>query len=363
MLALSKKAMKAAVYLGVVVFALSVQAQDPAQFNEKVHDFGEIEESTQPSTYTFSFVNQSTDSLRINSVKASCGCTTPSWTRAYVAPGDTGYLTAAYRTYNRPGSFNKSLRISWSTGQQQVLYIKGSVNPREKTPKETYPVAVGNLRTKFQAFNIGKFTTEKEITKAFVLYNDSKDTITLQPELHQLPEFLTLSSRFNAIPPQTRLRMSFSIDPSKMDRFGFLQSGIQLATTDAEVPMKSYLLFTTVEEYFPPMTDEELANAPKLTFDVNAIDFGTVSGTTEIEKIITLTNSGKSKLNIRQIDTNCDCVVTGLKKENIAPGKSTNLKIKFVAEERKGRQYKTITVFSNDPSNPTQTLSVKALVK
>ncbi len=355
--------MKATIYSCAVLFAFVTFAQDPVLFNEKVHDFGELEESSKPSSYTFYFVNQESDSLRINAVKASCGCTTPNWTREYVAPGDTGYLTAAYRTYNRPGSFNKSLRISWSTGQQQMLYIKGTVNPRKKAPKETYPVAVGNIRTKFQAFNMGNVTTEKEYTKAFVFYNDSQDTIYLKPYEHKLTEFLTVSASTNAIPPQTRLRVTFSVDPSKMNRLGFTQSNFQLSTTDSEEPLKSYLLFTTVEEYFPPLSKEEKELAPKLTFDNNALDFGILSTSAEMEKTITLRNTGESKLNIRQIDSNCDCVITALPRENIVRGKSVDLKVKFISGDRRGRQYKTITIFTNDPINPTQTISVKALIK
>ncbi|MFZ9046990.1 MAG: hypothetical protein ACO2ZZ_14120 [Cyclobacteriaceae bacterium] len=44
-------------------------------------------------------------------------------------------------------------------------------------------------------------------------------------------------------------------------------------------------------------------------------------------------------------------------------GKSVDLKVKFISDDRRGRQYKTITIFTNDPINPTQTISVKALIK
>lgn len=355
--------MKTTLSIAIFCLCLTAQAQDPVLFIEKVHDFGELEESVKPSTYTFSFVNQSNDSLKINTVKASCGCTTPSWTREYIIPGDTGFLTAAYKTYNRPGSFNKSLRVSLSSGQQQTLYIKGSVNPREKNPKETYPVALGNVRSKFQAFNMGNFTTEKPYSRAFTLFNDSRDTIFLFPENHVLPDYISLSTSADRMLPQQRFRVSVTADPVKMDRLGFAQVSIQLATSDEQVPLKSYLIFTTVEEFFPPLTEEEKLMVPALLFETNTIDFGDLSGNTEIEKVILLTNTGKSKLNIRQIDTNCDCIVTSLKKENIAPGKEVKLKVKFLSEGRVGRQYKTITVFSNDPIKPTQTLSVKAQVK
>lgn len=338
-------------------------AQDPVIFNEKIHDFGELDESTQPTSYTFSFINSSQDSLKINYVKASCGCTTPGWSQHYILPGDSGFITAQYSTYNRPGSFNKSLRISWSNGMQQTLYIKGLVNPREKNPAETYPVAIGHLRSKFQVFNMGIFTTEKPYSLAFTLFNDSKDTIKFLPEQHVLPNYLTIEMSSLIVEPQQKARISLTVDPSKTDKLGFIQSSLQLATTDLEVPVKSYLIYSSIEEYFPPLTDEEKENAPRLLFGDNTIDFGDVSNNIEIERVIILTNEGKSKLNIRQIDSNCDCVITALKKENIAPGKSTEMTVKFLTKDRTGRQYKTITVFSSDPIKPTQTLSIKANVQ
>jgi hypothetical protein len=87
-----------------------------------------------------------------------------------------------------------------------------------------------------------------------------------------------------------------------------------------------------------------------------------MSGNTIAEKIITISNTGNSTLNIRQIDSNCDCVTFLSSSADIKSGKSSEVKVSFDASNRKGRQYKMISLFSNDPLRPTQTISIKANV-
>src|SRR5687768_2955826 len=100
-------------------FILSVYAQDSTksttiQFEKTTHDFGSVNESG-PITYEFKFTNTGSEPLVINNVKASCGCTTPGWTKEPVMPGKTGVVTAQYNTVNRPGGFNKSLTVIANT--------------------------------------------------------------------------------------------------------------------------------------------------------------------------------------------------------------------------------------------------------
>ena len=73
-------------------------------------------------------------------------------------------------------------------------------------------------------------------------------------------------------------------------------------------------------------------------------------------------NRGVDVLNIRMIKSNCECVDWDLKKENISGGDSTILKIKFDPLNRKGRQFKNLTLFTNDPLNSTRVISLKAQI-
>ena len=72
---------------------LSSEAQAKISLEKKSHDFGSIEEGVQ-ATVTFTFKNTGNAPLILNSVKASCGCTTPKWTKEPIAPGSEGQVTA-----------------------------------------------------------------------------------------------------------------------------------------------------------------------------------------------------------------------------------------------------------------------------
>ena len=119
----------------VMATTIDLYAQAIIEFKETNHDFGEIEEG-KTAEHEFVFTNNGDQPLVLSSVKASCGCTTPSWTKEPIMPGKSGHVRASYNSKNRPGGFHKSITItSNATKATQVLYIKGTaVKPAELTP-------------------------------------------------------------------------------------------------------------------------------------------------------------------------------------------------------------------------------------
>jgi hypothetical protein len=97
------------------------------KFEKELHDFGTVTEG-EMATYEFTFTNSGKEPIIISNVAASCGCTTPSWTREPVMPGKKGSIKAVYNSQNRPGPFNKQITIT-SNGATptKVLTIKGNV--------------------------------------------------------------------------------------------------------------------------------------------------------------------------------------------------------------------------------------------
>jgi len=92
------------------------------------HDFGVIEAGADGSTL-FKFKNEGTVPLILSNVQASCGCTTPSWTREPVAPGATGEIKVTYDT-KRIGTFSKSITVTSNAENPTVLLrIAGEVKP------------------------------------------------------------------------------------------------------------------------------------------------------------------------------------------------------------------------------------------
>lgn len=99
---------------------------DAIKWNKTAHDFGTVPMGP-AAEVTFKFTNNGAAPLVIKSAQASCGCTTPSYTKAPVMPGETGEVKASYGTEGRPGFFSKTVTVTFDNGSSQVLSISGTV--------------------------------------------------------------------------------------------------------------------------------------------------------------------------------------------------------------------------------------------
>lgn len=94
------------------------------------HDFGKVKQGT-PVTHEFKFTNTGKVPLVITNVQASCGCTTPAWTKEPVMPGGQGFIKATYNAAS-PGAFNKTVTVTANIDAGFLqLTIKGEVVPTE----------------------------------------------------------------------------------------------------------------------------------------------------------------------------------------------------------------------------------------
>ena len=108
-------------------FIFLANSQD-LKFNEREFDFGEIKEMDGKVSHKFLFTNNSKKSIQILTVKPSCGCTTPDWSKKEVKPGKEGFIVAEYNPKGRPGVFRKSLSVVTSDNKRSVIFIKGKVS-------------------------------------------------------------------------------------------------------------------------------------------------------------------------------------------------------------------------------------------
>ncbi|MFK7952976.1 MAG: DUF1573 domain-containing protein [Ekhidna sp.] len=345
--------------LFVFLFSLGF-SQEKLSFDNLTHNFGELEEENGPAEHTFYFVNNGDGPIQITRVKASCGCTTPGWTKEEVMPGDSGFVKAKYNPRNRPGKFTKSLRItSTDASANKTLYINGFVKPKVKTPEEEYPVVLGDLRVKYRALNFGKITTKEPVEKLFDIYNASDSVVKFNAEDMNVPEHITVSLVQSFLNPKEVGKLSVVYDPIAKNDFGYVSDAISIGTNE-EAEMS---IMGTIEEYFPIATAEELDKAPKLNLTDRSIDFGKVKRGEFVKIDVTLENTGKSKLNFRAIKANCGCITYDLKSQNLKKGKSQTLKLTIDTSELRGNQYKIVTLFSNDPVSPTQIVTLKGKVE
>ena len=112
------------IFTGFIFLANSQELK----FNEREFDFGQIKEMDGKVSHKFVFTNNSKKSIQILTVKPSCGCTTPDWSKKEVKPGKEGFIVAEYNPKGRPGVFRKSLSVVTSDNKRSVIFIKGKVS-------------------------------------------------------------------------------------------------------------------------------------------------------------------------------------------------------------------------------------------
>lgn len=131
----SKKAKNAINNSSVPENNATVAPTESLALKETEYDFGKIPQG-KPVTHDFEFTNTGTIPFALDNVRASCGCTTPEWSRDTVAAGATAIIKVGYNAANE-GPFTKPVTIFYNGNQSTQIIIKGEV---WKTPITSAPV-------------------------------------------------------------------------------------------------------------------------------------------------------------------------------------------------------------------------------
>ena len=347
---------------GLITSVVSAQIAEPLIFVEKTHDFGSVKEDGGSVATEFSFLNNSGRPIRIVNVKPSCGCTTPDWTREIIEPGKSGVIKASFDPRGKVGYFNKSISVTTDyNGAPITLQIKGNVESKLAEPAATFDVSNGALRTKVSTFNLGKLFINKDNGfKGFDVQNAGKSVVSFKE--YKAPAHIKIQHPTVLKPGEAGIVKIF-YDAKIKNAYGFTSDNIELITDDVENATKSYTVFATVEEYFDPLTTETVATAPVLKMEGQDIKFGEMFETGALQREVIVRNTGKSVLTFRALQPNCSCVTAEYDKQELKPGEIGKIKIAFNPKGRPGIQNKSISVYSNDPRNPVQRITLAGYVR
>jgi len=114
--------------MAILLATGSASAQAVISADKTTHEFGEIKEADGKVSHSFEIKNTGDQPLVITRVIASCGCTTPEWTKEPIAAGKTGKIQVSFDPANRPGPFTKTMSV-YSNGKTGsfILTIRGDV--------------------------------------------------------------------------------------------------------------------------------------------------------------------------------------------------------------------------------------------
>ena len=122
-------------------------ADDVLKLKETEHDFSKIPQG-KPVYYSFVILNGGKTELKLDNVSASCGCTTPEWSREAIAPGTSAVIKVGYNAAAE-GYFEKMITITYNNNQTKQIKIKGTV---WKAPEGSAPANASIDLLKKQSF-------------------------------------------------------------------------------------------------------------------------------------------------------------------------------------------------------------------
>jgi hypothetical protein len=357
--------MKISIFLALIFLTSRSYAQqaEPLIFNETTHDFGTIDEQAGNADFEFSFTNNSGRPITIVSVAASCGCTTPGWTKETIDQGKKGFVKASYNPKGRPGYFNKTLTVNTNlNGPPTVLTIKGTVTNNEmENDVSRLTASTGSIHMRANEINFGKiFINRPASMQEMPLYNAGNKTIRIDSIV--APQYLKVDL-IDSIKAQQKVSMKVTYNAMLRNQYGFLSDRIELYTNDDVMPRKTFPVFATVEEYFLPVSAEDADKIPVMSMEVQSVDFGDFNMGSTLEKSVKVRNTGKKELAIRFVQPNCGCITVKTDKQKAKPGEEVKVTIAWRSEGKHGAQHKAVTIYSTDPVNPVQRIALTATIK
>lgn len=350
-----------------LVFCISLSAQyaqTKMKVSETEHDFGKFKEEAGRQTYDFTITNTGTDPLVIQNVVASCGCTTPDWTRQPIPAGGTGKVTAIYDPKDRPGPFNKTLSVySNSKPEVVVLIIKGEVIPHEKTVEElfTFPVGAVRFESNHMPFtNIKK--TEKKI-RVMPVINTSNAPVKI--EFAGMQAHLELKANPETLKPGQKGLVEGTYDATKNPGWGNVNDMVKIVLNGVTQENVYYYVSANLVEDFSSLSKGDLENAPVFKVDSTTVNLGKIKGNTQNQVEFKFTNAGKNDLYLRHVRASCGCtaIQQGNQGVGIKPGESSSIRATFNSGSYKGKVTKAIYVYTNDPKNSEVVLMLNADVE
>lgn len=345
-----------------VVFATNIAAQKATiTFSKKIHDFGEIAENGGNASTVFEFTNTGNTPLIIQRVNASCGCTTPEWTKTPIEPGKKGQITATYNPLGRPGAFSKEIYVySNASNEMERLTIKGSVTPKPSdiatNPVDAtqYSVQMGQLGLDTRTVQFGNIPKANRKTVSIKVKNTSSAPLNIT--LTHLPTYITAGATPALLQPQQEGVVRFDFDTKHTTEWGPINDYAYIVLNGNRQESEEYKIGLTanVVEDFSQMNISQKREAPILALKSTILHLGKIKKGSKIRGKFTIKNVGINPLEIRRvINNNSDMTITP-QRTTIRGGRTEHMLIYVNTQYLpKGDYKKTFTLQTNDPNRST----------
>lgn len=316
-----------------------------------------------PITAEFILKNDGNKPLVINDVQTSCGCTMAEFPKGSIAAGENFTIKATYDG-KQMGQFNKQVAIFANTSDvtPYILTMRGKVVAEVVDFAGEYPYQLGELKADAQELEFDDVNKGDRPAQRIHIQNPTEQV--LEPVVMHLPNYLAASVSPSKVAPHRSAVVTVALDSKKLHDMGLNQTNIYIGSRpgDKVSPEKAITVSAVLLPDFGKMTATEKALAPKVEISTTTLDLGSFDGKKKLKGVATITNTGKTTLNISNMQVFTSGIQVSLAKSKIQPGETTKLKVTAIAEDLKKSRVKRprILMITNDPAMPKVTINIQA---
>lgn len=345
------------------VFCLMAQAQPKATFDKKTHEFGVVLWK-HPATAVFTVKNDGDKPLVISNVTTSCGCTVADWTKTPIAPGATGTVTSTFDA-KALGHFYKDIGVYCNASDLPIyLMLQGEVSADPKNYTLTHPYEIGPIRLDKEAIEFDDVNKGDKPSMEILVANTSSEVYT--PVLMHLPPYLEAVAVPERIGKKGTGKIKITLDTDKLPKFGLTTSTVYLSRFPGDkvgdensIPVSVVLL-----PDFSQISQVQRLNPPAVELSARELTLLPLAENEKKSVKVVVTNTGKSNLEITDLQVFNSALGVQLKKRVLKPGASTKMKItaygKFL---KKVKGSPRVLMITNDPNCPKIIINVNVTAK
>lgn len=320
---------------------------------ENYIDFGIIREDGLKRG-AFKFVNKGNETVVINKVRATCGCTDVDYSKNQILKGDTAVINFSFNPSGRPGKTKKTIKLYLKDEQNPItLTFTGNVIGNEEFLTLNYPIEVNeNIRLEKENIDLGELI--KGINRHFFvsIYNQGSDTI--QPEFLKNINGIDLNLVPNSIPPGETSTLGIYVNTNHIENYGQNNFEIQgkLQNETFKI-MGEFILMPARKDLKDIDPKSGLIGIQNKTIEVKQINNDIVTLDFEIK------NEGEKTLKIYGITNTSNALKIVRYPDSIKKGGNGNIQLKLNTSRLPDGPFRLkVGIISSDPIFPVEYIHV-----
>lgn len=341
--------------------ALTAAAQPRFSSNKETHNFGQIEWK-RPVSVKYVITNTGDQPLVLTDVEPSCACSVAQWTQTPIAPGEKGNIVVEYDA-KALGHFDKSITV-YSNADPNLawLHFTGEVVREIKDFAKVYPYQIGQIRIDKNEIDFpDTHRGAKPVIRIGVVNLSDR---AYEPVLMHLPSYLDMKAEPNVLQKGEKGVITLTLNTDKLPDLGLTQASVYLSRftgdkvgDENEIPLSAILL-----PDFSGMTDADRMQAPIVQLSETDIDLSAFpTKKNKVKRDIQISNTGRSPLQISELQVFNPALGVNLKKSVLQPGETTRLRVTIDKRNiAKKRRHLRILMITNDPVQPKVEINIKA---